>query len=230
MESINYMQRAGANEVITKSQRPSLIRGIEAVMAVIMLLAFLFILHGCKEDDDMDNQKPDSFNGTITAKVENGASYDNQISAVWALFDSSTSTGQLTGRSLASGEYSNGGFTFNMPEIPAQFLMNVQTFFAAVLNVSGELEISNPDARMHYADFWGIDDSNNYVDYFTYTNTGSKRTTCLFVYADSDVTVKGGTNINVMIVQGWNRIYRSSEKVVSKAPGGMKWYLRSVVK
>ena len=96
--------------------------------------------------------------------------------------------------------------------------------------MSGELEFSNPDARMHYADFLGLDGNNNYVDYFTYTNTGSKRTTCVFVYADSEVTVKGGTNIGVMIEQGWNRIYWSSERVVTKAPGGMKWYLHSDVK
>ena len=204
-------------------------KGKSKIFPLIALLFFALAFNGCLEEIDMDNLKADSFNGTISAKVENGASYNSQISTVWALFDSALNNGQLTGRMTAEGDYTNGGFTVDLPEIPAQFLMNIQTFFTSVLNVSGELEYSDPDARLSYVDFWGIAADNNYVDYFIYTNTGSKRTTCLFVFVDSDVTVKGGTNIGVALRKGWNRIYWSSERVTSSAPGGMKWYLRSDV-
>ena len=187
----------------------------------------LFLFFGCVKDE-LANVKADAFDGKITAKVENGATYNSQISTVWALYNAEiSSSGGLTGQILVNCAYSDGGFTINLSPIPASFLKDVQTFFTTVLHVSGDLEYSNPDARLLNVDFFGISSNNLYVDYFTYTKTGSKRTTCVFVYADSEVTVKGGTNIKVILKQGWNRIYWSSSdnKVTSSAPSGIKWYL-----
>jgi len=228
MEQINNMKQTSRYDEVSPRRRGSNL--------LIILLFFALILQGCKDDDklDMDNPTPDTFNGTVTAKVENGASYEAEISTVWALYDATTnSAGQLNGRMLATGDYTNGGFTINMTEIPASFLMNVQTFFATVLNVSGELDIDEPDARMLSADFFGIaSDNTTYVDFFTYSSTGSKRTTCLFIYVDSNVTIKDGKSISVAFQKGWNRMYvtPSDRMAVSKAPKDLKWYLNKDLK
>jgi hypothetical protein len=153
---------------------------------------------------------------------------------VFALFNAAiSSSGQLTGTQISSGDYQDGGFSIALNAIPASSLKNVRTFFADYVIESADLDISDPDARLLDADFFGISSTNLYVDYFAYTNsTSSNRTSCLFVYADSDVTVKGGKNVSVVLLRGWNRIYitPSDKKISSKAPKGMKWYLRSDLK
>jgi|GEM_PF-2548738 len=196
-------------------------------MSLCTLLLALF-LAGCTKDD-MDNLKADAFDGKITAKVENGASYNSQISTVWALLNAAISNGQLTGVMAAQCNYANGGFTIDLPAVPAQYLMDIQSFFTTVLGAGGDAEYSNPGARLIDIDFFGISSSNDLVDFFIYAGTGAKRTVCLFVFADSDVTVKGGKNVAVMLRQGWNRIYvtPSENRVFTNAPKGMKWYINS---
>jgi len=251
MESISNMKRTGANvipsQVGTQFCIFSLIKknsfaprhssnmfgatlGLSSFLrSSFFILMFALVLSGCTKDEDLDNVKPDSFNGTVTAKVENGSSYNSQISIVWALFDATvTSAGQLNGRMVGNGSYANGGFTINMEAIPSTFLMNIRTFFSSSegLGISEELDYSYADARMLDVDFFGITNEETYLDYFIYTKTGSKPVTCLFVYVDSDVNVKG-KNVNVVFQKGWNRIYwtPADKKVTSKAPSGMKWYL-----
>jgi len=217
MESINSKQRTGANR--------------KRILSTILTLAL--IAGGCTKDDDMGAPKADTFDGTITAKVENGASYNSEIGTVHGLYNATVNsvTGQLTGQMLGNGAYDNGGFTVNLSVIPTSNLMNIETFFSTVLGISGTLEFSDPDARLLDADFYAISKDNIFLDYFIYARTGSKRTTCLFVFADSDVTVTGGKNVNVALRAGWNRIYctPADKKVTSKAPSGMKWYLNSDV-
>ena len=201
--------------------------------APTVLLMVALILGGCsKDDDDLNGGKNDSFNGTVNAKVENGASYESQISTVWALYDAEiNSAGELRGRILSSGDYTNGGFTITLPDIPSSFLVNVQTFFESGMKINGDLEYSEPDAQILDADFFAISADNEYLDYFVYTNAAAKRTTCLFIFADSNVTVKGGKDINVSLRKGWNRIFwtPADNKVVSTAPSGMKWYPNSAL-
>jgi len=218
MESINNMKRTGAYR--------------KRFVSTIVMLAL--IAGGCTKDDDMGAPKADSFDGTVTAKVENGASYNSEIGTVFGLYNATVNsvTGKLTGQTLGNGDYANGGFTVNLSAIPVANLMNIQTFFTNVLEISGTLEYSDPDVRLLDVDFYAILNDGNYLDYFIYTKTGSKQTTCLFVFADSDVTVTGGKNVNVALRSGWNRIYctPADKKVVSNAPSGMKWYLNRDVK
>ena len=251
MESINKMMRTGAIGAITNYQlritksRRSLLTWIcnpcatasnyykpaRLASNLLSILMLLLILHGCKKEDGLDNPKADAFNGTVTAKVENGASYDAEISSVYALYEATVNsvTGQLTGQTLGNGDYANGGFTISMSTIAEAYLKTVEWFFSDYLGISAELDYSDSAARMLDADFYAISGSQ-YLDYFIYTTKGSKPTMCLFVYVDSDVTVKG-KNVSVALLQGWNRIYctPADKKVVSNAPGGMKWYLNKDV-
>ena len=246
MELVNDMMRTSATRKVNSQSSSANARslfllpfgkrhdgklGTVKTMQFFILLLLALVISGCTKEDDMSNLKADSFSGTVTAKIENGSSYDSQIKKVWALLESKISNGNLTGLMVKEGEYSNGGFTVSLIDIPDQHLMSVQTFFSSVLNVyGGELDYSDPNARMVNVDFWGMDSNNSYLDYFTYTNTASKRTTCVFVFSDRDVTIKGGKNVGVMLQRGWNRIYWSTEKVISKAPNDMKWYLHGDVK
>ena len=199
-------------------------------LSTVLLLAL--ITGGCTKDDT-GTPKADTFNGTVTAKVENGASYNAEIGTVFALFNATINsvTGQLTGQTLGNGNYANGGFTINLSGIPTSNLMNIQTFFTNYLEISGALEYSDSDARLLDVDFYAILNDGNYLDYFIYLKTGSKPTICLFVFADRDVTITGGKNVSVALQSGWNRIYitPADKKVTSKAPSGMKWYLNSDV-
>ena len=255
METIIKMQRTGANgsqqganlglfSIGGRSNqlsnggrhqfgRTGLLNGRTRRFAPTVLLMVALILGGCsKDDDDLNKGKTDSFNGTVTAKVENGSSYESQISTVWALYDAEVnSSGELRGRILSSGDYTKGGFSITLPDIPSSFLVNVQTFFGNGLNIDGELEYSEPDAQVLDADFFAITEDNEYLDYFIYTNAAAKRTTCLFIFSDSNVTIKGGKDINVSLRKGWNRIFLTpaDNKIVSTAPSGMKWYLHSAL-
>ena len=81
----------------------------------------LVILGGCSKDDT-DNVKADSFNGTVTAKVENSASYNSQISTVCAFYDTEiSSSGQLTGRTLTNGEYAKADLLSPCPKYRPRF-------------------------------------------------------------------------------------------------------------
>ena len=228
METIIKMQRTGVAE-----RRNQLSIGRTRRFAPTVLLMVALILGGCsKDDDELNNGKTDSFNGTVNAKVENGASYEGQISTVWALYNAEVnSSGALRGNMLSTGDYTNGGFKITLPDIPSSFLVNVQTFFANGMNIDGELEYSEPDAQILDADFFGITEDDEYLDYFVYINSDTQRTRCLFIFADSNVTIKGGKDVNVSLRKGWNRIFwtPASNKVVSTAPSGMKWYLSSAI-
>lgn len=187
-----------------------------------ILLLFAFFFTRCEKDGG-GSSKADWFDGKISAKIENGE--DSDISKVWALFDAKVnSSGDLTGRMIGDGEFEDGRLEIDLPDVPDIYLINIETFFSSGLELDYELEFSNPDSRVLNVDFYGLSSSGKYVDYFVFTN---KKAVCLFVYVDSDVTVKGNKNVTVKFKEGWNRIYwtPASDKVTSTAPSGMKWYL-----
>jgi hypothetical protein len=197
-------------------------------LQIAAILMFAFAFSGCEKDDNSSSANADWFNGKLTAKIENGEDYDSQISKVWALWDAGVnSSGDLIGRILTECEFEEGKFSIDLPEIPDQFLMNIETFFSSNLEIDVDLNINNSEARLLDIDFFGISSANKYVDYFIYTTSGAKKTVCLFVYVDSNVTVKGGKNVNIKLKEGWNRIYwtPADGKVTSSPPSGLKWYL-----
>ena len=60
---------------------------MESFNKFLILFLFALILSGCTKEDDLGAPKADSFNGTVTAKVENGASYNSEIGMVYALYN-----------------------------------------------------------------------------------------------------------------------------------------------
>jgi hypothetical protein len=204
------------------------LKNVAAMAACFAAVCMMFA--GC-EKDDMDNVKADWFDGKITAKLEKGDSYNSEISTVYALVNATVSgSGQLNGISMGQGAYANGGFTLTLPEtMNNAHLMGIQTYFSHLIEESGAVEYSAPEARVNEIKLFAISGSE-YLDAVTYVKPASNRTTCLFLYADCDVNVTAGKNVNVVLRQGWNRMYMSSGKLTSKAPSGMKWYLNKDVK
>jgi len=201
-----------------------------------ILLIILFLCYGCQkeskgdDDDDKDEITADSFNGNINAKVENGSSYNSTVSKVWALFNAEVNNeGELRGRMITEGNYANGKFTIDLPTISDQFLMNIQTYFTSSLGINTNLEFSKPETRILDVDFFGISSNDKYIDHFIFTNSTSKKTICLFVFVDSNVNIEGGSNVNVKLRKGWNRMYwtPAQNKVTSIVPKNMKWYLNN---
>jgi hypothetical protein len=193
-----------------------------SMIVAVMTLAMM----SCKKEDVGSKLVSGAFNGTVTAAVENGAAYNDQISKVIAVIDARIVNNEFHGTSAGQSSYANGGFSISLPaEVPDEFLVNIEDFFTDVLQVSGKLKYSVTGARMNYVDFVGFL-NDYYVDFFNYYKRGDKPVICFCVYADMDVDVTGGTNISVSLRQGWNRIYHTDGKSIStKAPDGMKWYL-----
>ena len=194
-----------------------------SVMMAITTVA-LMLSSGCSKDDPVGkgNIDSDSFNGKLTAQVESGGA-----AKVMAIIGPEIYNNTLYGVKYAECNYSNGGFSISLPGIPAEDLMSVGDLFKNVLEVTGTLTYSAPEAQVTDIDFLGFDANNYLKGYYLYKSSDG-RTICFFVYTDRDVTVTGGTNIAVSLIKGWNRLYQSTEKVVTKAPSDMKWYFQGL--
>jgi len=189
-----------------------------------------FIFSGCSKDEK-ENLVSGAFNGTVTASVDGGSGL--MVNAVLAINDAGfNNKGEFYGNVIGEGaNFNNGKFTFKLPStVAGKYLMDVTSFFEDFMdaNSKGKLKVSDPSAQVADVDFIGFyvdEDEEVYVTgIFSYA-TPDKGTTCIFVYADSDVNITAGANVSVSLKKGWNRVYASS-KLTTKAPDSMKWYFK----
>jgi hypothetical protein len=162
----------------------------------------------------------------ITATVENGSSYDiDQVKGFFGSYE------------VVSGNYTNGGFTLNLPEtVDAQYLhpMSDEEYLAPLEGPG--MRISDANAQIAILQIDGYK-SNVRVGNLMYIREPelSSETEGEFVYSDRDVTLtgsftnRGGYEI-IMIVslkRGWNIRYyvqTPTETTYSTSdPGGLKW-------
>ena len=194
---------------------------LSSLMATMTVAIMLFA--GCKKSNNNEPLESGSFNGRISATVESGGAV-----VVVAGFDIEIIGNELKGRQVAESNYSNGGFSFVLPDIPDQYLKDIDKFFEKTLLVTGKLTYSNKDAKIVHIDFLGFDKDDYLVGYYIYASS-DRSTLCYFVYVNKDVDVTGGKNIKVSLKEGWNRIYYSEAgegMVTTKAQDGMKWHFR----
>ena len=199
---------------------------------VAILSVVTIIFSSCSKDDDNKTQSlvSGSFNGTVTASVDGGAGLT--VNVVMPVNNPRfNSSGLFVSNSFGvGGAFSNGNFSINLPTSGlSPHLTDITEFFDYYMSAGdkGKLKISDPGAQIMDIDFIGFfydeDEDEVYVSgLFTYTSS-DKKTTCQFVYVDSDVTVTGSSNISVSLKKGWNRMY-VSDKITTKAPDGLKWY------
>ena len=201
---------------------------IRISVAMIAVAAVLF--SGCSKDNDNDNLVSGAFNGTVTANVDGGAGLT--VNAVLAVNEPEydPNTGNYYGNSVGDWvNFTNGSFTISLPTsgIKRSYLTDATDFFEYFMKAGdrGNLKVSDVGVGVMDVDFIGlyIDENDAYVTGIFLYATANKSVTCMFVYADGDVDVTGGANVNVSLKKGWNRVYLS-DKLTTKAPDGLKWH------
>jgi len=211
-------------------------------LALLPLFFGLVLTTACSENYDNGNgtdngyyngdERP-PFNRTITAEVVNGNNYDDIISSVVAVVwpDSIYHI-------VATGTWSNGGFTITLPEtINADFLIPAPVAFAL-----GQFNISDTSARFQEIYIYAYDDrllgSIVYACFDVFVSSEEASLQVYIAYVDRDVTITGGTFreiYNLQLRAGWNWVYRTTKMVeearivsiFSTEPiSGLRWYFQ----
>jgi hypothetical protein len=204
------------------------------VFALVLVAGFIF--GGCAKDeiDDVSNLVSGSFNGKVTAKVENSSAVHSLVNVVLAVNDAGFKGSEFNCNTFdgAGSVYSNAGFTITLPTSGlSSYLKDVTDYFEDFMaqGEKGKLKISNPSARILDVDFFAFyydeDEDEAYVaGWFFYATSAQRNTVCMFVYVDSDLTVTAGSAVTVSLKKGWNRMYLVGNTLTTKAPDGLKWY------
>ncbi|MCL1973499.1 MAG: hypothetical protein FWG54_01620, partial [Bacteroidetes bacterium] len=147
------------------------------------------------------------------------------ITTVVAVYDAYISGGTLYGASFGETNFHNGSFSITLPTsgIFDENMLDIADFFEGELGISGGPKYSKPEARVSYAEFLAFDSGNYLRGVFQYSSPDHK-TGAIFIFADMDVNVTGGTNLSVSLKEGWNRLYYSPDKITTKAPKDMAWF------
>ena len=200
---------------------------------VIAAFAVLAAFTSCNKDGD---ENVGSVIDKITANVEGGAKYNGVITKV------KLGTGNRDEKEevLATGNWSNGGFTIELPKtVDAKYL---EPMFDED-NIPPTVTISNKDAK--FCETWiiGYDKDDKYVDGFIYGNKNKEVNThywAEYIYADSDINISGTYEdrvLSISLKKGWNVTYTTMsckredeitrctmERFLSTTVSGMKWY------
>ncbi|MDR2621645.1 MAG: hypothetical protein LBC48_03575 [Dysgonamonadaceae bacterium] len=205
-------------------------------------LSAVVAFSSCDKDDDdnggFNNMVQDN---TITAVVENGNNYNDKIDTVKIrAWDENTSSY----KTLASTDYSNGGFTLQLPA-------TVSDHYLYELFGDDEIpegvSVSNLDVKTLDEEIGAYQSDSEYsIGEFYH---GTKDWYGMLIYVDGDVNVTGSfteteydeyddktytekIKYNVHLKKGWNIAYaKETEKgtlreyeVSSQVPSGAKWY------
>jgi hypothetical protein len=192
-----------------------------SVAMAIMVATFVFC--GCQKDGG-GKLESGWFDGRITATVDN--SVPTTVARVVAWNDTGFSGGYLTGKNMCDPvTYSGSSFTVNLPNPPpsAARMETIKYLFENALGVSGAT-YSDPGVRITDADFLAFNSALNQVYGFFSNRTSDGNMECMYIYAQSDATVTGGSNLSVSFKEGWNRLYVSSKLITTKTQSGLKWY------
>lgn len=197
-----------------------------------------FVFTGCSDDDD---DIPTNAVSSITATVENGASYNSVIDKVKALIDydedQDGSDYYWIGHEVASSNYANGGFTLNLPAtIDDQYLVGCDEWFE-------EGTVSDPDLKMNDIIFQAYKSDKPLADFDYYLISNNTMIYGWYFYADRDATITGSFSYkdgddtykevyNVSLKKGWNLAYEIltqsgntyTWEFTTKPQSGLKWY------
>jgi hypothetical protein len=194
-----------------------------------------FLFTGCNKDD---NGLDSTDITAIDAKVENGNNYNTKVDVVKAMIwvdDASSDTGDGADHELASGDYTKGGFTIDLPK-------TVDKKFLAPLSkgMPDGITVSDTSVNLNSISFSAYK-SGDEVGYFDYISQDST-TYAGYVYVDRNVKISGSGSegdsgykiiykYDLSFKKGWNIMYMKETEVnntfsgeaTSKAPSAMKW-------
>ena len=203
-----------------------------SILTATVAVAMMFF-GGCAKDNT-PSLVSGGFNGRVTADVE---AEDWNLSIIQQVVpwnepgiqcNSAGSDCYLLGEQMGDPvSFNNDRFTINLPDPPSSNanMYDIKHVFENILNVSGTLKYSDPNVLVTDIDFLAHTGSS-FVGYFLHM-TSDKKTTCFYVYAESDVTVTGGSNVSVSLKEGWNRMYHTegeSGKYTTKTVNDLKWF------
>jgi hypothetical protein len=204
-------------------------------MMAFVCLFTVVALCSCNKDDDDDAVNDTSrviVNNTITAIVENGNSYNEEIDEVKVLFGLSSSSPVVT-----SSTYNNGGFTLNLPETVSE------TYLEPYGKLREGIKASNPDVKRQGAYIYAYKSGRklSYFHYGTFGTSGTSGWKGNLIYVDGDVSLTGTATEssgsvqkwNMHLKKGWNVWYLKGSSLgngkflnewTTKAPADAKWY------
>jgi hypothetical protein len=212
------------------------------MMAFVSLFT-LAVFCSCSKDEDENDYNSTIPNNTITAVVENGASYNSKIDLVEAIVYPypESDYGQAV---LTNASYTDGGFTLILPASPgAQYLR--------VFNeIPENIRVNNPNVKIGGTRLEAYK-SDSYAGYFSH-ETGNWRGSVIYVdgnlsisgaYTETETDNEGMENEethtrtekynNCHLTKGWNMMYIKrtekannsyEEEYTTQTPAGMKWY------
>jgi len=204
------------------------VKKISNLMAITTLAIMFF--SGCDKNDDLPQLVSGGFNGRISATVDPEGFDLSVIKYVvpWNELAIDYNRGVVLGEQIGEPiPYSNNRFTINLPDPPpsASVWVNIKYALENYLGLSGNATCSNHNAQVTDADF--IAYTGEYLTGYFLNTSPDRKTVCMYLYSNSDVTVTGG-NISLSLKEGWNRIYntdRGKGQVSTKAPDGeMTWF------
>jgi len=161
----------------------------------------------------------------ITAKVENGANYNNLVDEVRAV--QSVSGDDIT---IATAPYKNGGFKITLPEKIDERLLRPTIMPTGVT-------VSNTNVKTTALYGFGAYKSNIFVDALVQFNVElypQELTLAAYLYVDADVKITGAHALETYdcdLKKGWNTVYgiqnfiaRSMKYTTKKPKIDLKWY------
>ena len=195
-----------------------------SVMTAAIVVAMMFS-GGCSKDSG-----PSLVSGKISSKIVIEVSDTEGATSVKAIIGAYIQNNTLHGTKAAEANFSGKKVSITLPDIPDDYLEDIDEFFEDYLEISGKLTYSDKSARIVDIDFLGFktQSGTDYLVGLFYYATKNDKTKCIHVFVDTDVTVTGGSNIAVKMEKGWNRIYFTDDgknnKFSTKAPSeDMEW-------
>jgi hypothetical protein len=196
--------------------------------AALMSLMLMAVFNSCEKEDDDDTGGGVVSNNTITAKVENGSDYNEEINLVKALIVTgerrNPQTGQYewAGHEVGSGSYSKGGFTLKLSaSVEDQYLEYLEDEFP------DGLTISDPDVKIAFVTIVAYDESGAEIGSFELYSEDYEG---ILLYADGNVSITGTSadeeemTYNLQLKKGWNTVYGNDDRITTQTPAGLKWY------
>jgi len=186
--------------------------------------------------DDGEGEIPSGwFDGTITAVVENGNDYNSIISKVSAeVYWETDDDGDYV--EIASGNWSNGGFSITLPTPAPKLLKSMDGFFFDEPHVL-VTEFSDRDAKGTFVSFFAYGTDGRTAGKFEYYKEDENSYIHVeFVYMDRDVTITGIHSVysafivNLSLKKGWNKVYYSEIETANGLKGGLTTQEASGVK
>jgi len=179
------------------------------------------------------------FDGRIVATVVNGSNYNALISSVGVFAEFETPAGWWDDEQIATGTWSNGGFTVTLPTtLQDRFLFNLDD----ILDLDN-FTVSDRTARVSMLNGLWIDAFGSNGDiigsFWNNRETENSWAAMFFMYADRNVTITGTDQgamwretTNLSLRRGWNRVFIEERdsmgwelSVVTTTPiSGLRWY------